>query len=531
MKRSLFLCLSAAASLCAAACGGGGGGSIITPPPNNGFSNSNLDGQYAFSMSGTAEDPTTQAEAPYARVGSFIADGKGDITGGVEDVNLNLVSGGSNELDINNGSYTINSDGRGTLTLNDSTGTLTFSISLASSTNGYIVDFPSGGLSTASGNFVLQNTNVFNLSAFSGNYAFDFSGVDSTQNPESVVGQFSASLANGVGVLSGIADDNDGGTVNGGNAGGAPISGNFNTSSPNPSDLASFGRGEFSIGGVSGVYYLVGANQVKFMEETSGGTLAGDAFAQSNVAAGISGAFVYVMGGSTISTSGGGPLARGGKLSASGGNLTSIIVDTNNAGQQQSLPSNGAAGSGTYTLDTTTGRGTMTFSLQGATVPFNYVFYMVSPTRAFLQEQTAGPNGAVVEDGSMFAQGSGAITASSLAGNYALNWSGEASLNGGNFVGEEDLIGEATVSSGAALSGMVDINENATITEVSNVPLTGTLTLGSDPTSHNALTFNLETNPAGQVTAFAYVAANNNILFMTTESNRIAAGVMTLQAP
>jgi len=531
MKRSLTLCLSAAASLFAAACSGGGGSSVGPPPPNNGFSNNNLSGQYAFSMSGTAVDQTTGTQAPYARVGSFIADGKGDITGGVEDVNLNLVSGGSNELDINNGSYTINADGRGTLTLNDSTGALSFSISLSSSTNGYIVDFPSNGLSTASGNFVLQTANAFNLSAFSGNYVFDFSGVDPSQNPESIVGQISASLANGVGVFSGIADDNDGGTVNGGNAGGATISGSFNTSSPNPSDLTSFGRGEFSIGGVSGVYYIVGPNQVKFMEETSGGTLAGDAFAQSNVTAGISGPFVYVMGGSTVSTSGGGPLARGGKFSASGGNLSNIIVDTNNAGQQQSLPSSGGSGTGTYTLDTTTGRGTTTFTLQGASVAFNYVFYMVSPTQAFVQEQTAGPNGAVVEDGSMYAQGSGTISASSLAGNYALNWSGEAILNGGNAIGEEDVIGETTVSSGAALSGIVDINENATLAEASNVSLTGMLTLGSDPTSHNALTFNLETNPAGQVTAFAYLAANNNILFMTTESNRIAAGVMTLQAP
>jgi hypothetical protein len=530
MKRSLALWLSAAASLCAAACSGGGGGSIITPPPNNGFSNSNLDGQYAFSMSGTATDQTTLVQAPYARVGSFIADGKGDITGGVEDINLNQVSGGSNEVAITNGSYTINSDGRGTLTLNESAGTFTFSISLTSSTNGYIVDFPSDGASTASGNFVLQNVNAFNLSSFSGNYVFDFSGVDTMQNPESIVGQVSASLANGVGVLTGFADDNDGGQVNGGGAGGAAISGNFNTSSPNPSDLTSFGRGEFSIGGVSGVYYIVGPSQVKFLEETSGGTLAGDAFAQSNVTAGINGPFVYVLGGSTVSTSGGGPLARGGKFSANSGNLTSIIVDTNNAGQQQSLPTGGSSGTGTYTLDTTTGRGTMTFTLQGATLAFNYVFYMVSPTQAFVQEQTAGPNGAVVEDGSMFAQGS-AISASSLAGNYALNWSGEASLNGGNAIGEEDVIGEATVSSGTALSGIVDINEDATFTEASNVSLTGTLTLSSDPTSHNALTFNLQTNPAGQVTTFAYIAANNNILFMTTESNRIAAGVMTLQAP
>jgi len=63
--------------------------------------------------------------------------------------------------------------------------------------------------------------------------------------------------------------------------------------------------------------------------------------------------------------------------------------------------------------------------------------------------------------------------------------------------------------------------------------MTGNLKLASDPTSHNALTVNLATNPANNgITAFAYVANNNTILLMGTQKTvRITAGVMTPQAP
>jgi hypothetical protein len=86
MKRVWMLCACASA-LWAGACSGGGGSLTTTPPPNT-FSNSNLQGQYAFSMAGS--DASTGTSVPFTRIGSFIADGKGDITGGTEDVNLTL---------------------------------------------------------------------------------------------------------------------------------------------------------------------------------------------------------------------------------------------------------------------------------------------------------------------------------------------------------------------------------------------------------------------------------------------------------
>lgn len=518
-----------AISLWAGACGGGGTIPPPPPPPNNGFSNSSLSGQYAFSMSGSAFDQTTLLQEPFARVGSFIADGKGNITGGVEDFNLNFASSGSGRFAFTGGSYSINSDGRGTLSLIDSSGTLAFSITLATSSSGYIVATPPDSSSTASGSFVKQNTGSFTLSGVSGNYTFDFSGVDPSGSPESIVGELTAS---GSGQFTtGVADDNDGGTINGGGAGPLAISGTYAADGTNSLDLSAFGRGTFAIGSLTGVFYVVGPNQVKFMETSSGGTLAGDAMLQSGIpitAAGISGGFVYVMGGAGVSGASG-PLARGGKFSASGGNLSSIFIDDNNAGTLTSLGPTTGTSSGTYTIDASgSGRGTITITFSSQKNAFQYVFYLISPTQGVIQDESLG----IVSDGSMLAQGTGSITNASLAGNYAMNWSGVTVINSGSASGEEDLLGETTLSNAGALTGTLDFNEFATGAEFANVGMTGMLKLSADPTSHNDLTVNLATNPANNgITAFAYIAANNNILIMTTQSVRIAAGVMTPQAP
>jgi len=513
VKRAWSVCAFAVAALWAGACSNGGT-SVTPPPPDNGFSNSNLSGQYAFSMSGS--DGSTGIVEPFVRVGSFIADGKGSITGGTEDITI--FQNGSSEFNFTGGSYTVNSDGRGTLSLINSTGTLTFSITLTSSTAGYIVNMPTDLQSAGSGSFVKQSPNSFQVSGISGSYAFDLSGVDNGGVSESVVGQL---VANSGGTLSGFADDNDGAVVNGGTSGAAAISGAYGVDGTAPSDLTNFGRGVFNIGGITGVFYIVGPNQVKFMEKASGGTLVGDAFLQTGIpttTAGISGGFVYAMGGSGSGL----PFTRGGKFSANGGALSSVIVDNNNAGQ---VVSSGPV-NGTYTIDPSgNGRGTITFSVQGLTDAFTYVFYLISPTQAFVQDQSLN----IVEDGSMLAQGSGTISDSSLAGNYAINWSGVTSTSAGT--GEEDLVG-ATKLSSEALTGIVDINDFGAGGEATGIALTGTVKLSSDPTSHNAMTFNLATAGAAPITAFGYVAANNSILFVSTQKNvRIMVGVMTPQAP
>ena len=66
-----------------AACGSGSGFTQPVAPPTGSFSNSNLNGTYVFSVSGT----DNINGAPYAIVGSFTADGNGGITSGTLDMN------------------------------------------------------------------------------------------------------------------------------------------------------------------------------------------------------------------------------------------------------------------------------------------------------------------------------------------------------------------------------------------------------------------------------------------------------------
>jgi hypothetical protein len=381
-----------------------------------------------------------------------------------------------------------------------------------------MVAMPTDFLSTASGNFIKQDPSTFLLSGISGNYAFDFSGVDSSRTvAESIVGQF---FSNSAGSFStGFDDDNDGATIV--NAGNQAITGTYAIDPLSPNDLGNFGRGVFSLGGVKGVFYIVSRNEVRFMETTSGGDLVGDAFAQSNVpttTAAINGGFVYVMGGSGSS----GPLTRGGKInSIGGGSLNNILVDTNNAGTLVNL----SATAGTYTIDPAgSGRGTITFNVSGQSNPFSYVFYMVSPTQAVVQDQSIG----IVADGSLLGQSTASISDSSLAGSYAINWSGLSIAD--QVADEEDLVGQFKLAS-ASLTGTVDFNEFASGKQFTNVPLTGTLKLSSDPSGQNALTVNLVSNPASNgITFFAYVANNNTILLMGTQGSlRVNVGVLTPQ--
>ncbi len=509
MKRALILGVCAVA-LWAGACSGGGG-SVPPPPPVIGFSNTSLQGQYAFSMTGTTA--VTGVVEPFSRVGSFIADGKGNITGGAEDITIS--QNGSNEFDFTPGSYTVNGDGRGVLSWTESGVLQTFSITLTTSNGGYFVDMPASGLSAGNGSFVKQDPGSFQISGISGNYAFDFSGVDPNGTVESVVGQL---VSNSGGGFSGFADDNDGGTVNGGVAGAATISGTYGADPTHTGDLAAFGRGQFAIGGIAGIFYIVGPNQVKFLETTTGGTLSGDSTSQSNIpttTAGISGGFVYVMGGAGSGV----PITRGGKFNTSAGALSSIIVDNNNGGQSISPP----VSTGTYTIDPCAcGRGTITFKASGFSDSFDYVFYLISPTQAVIQDQSLN----IVEDGSMLAQGTGAISNASLAGNYAINWSGVTNTNAGT--GEEDLVGATALASGV-LTGTIDLNESGALN--TGVVMTGALALSGDGTGHNTLTVNLAAAASAPIPAFAYVAANNTVLFMGTQTTRIIAGVLTPQTP
>src|SRR2546421_9728714 len=95
---------------------GCGGSSVkFAPTPNGSFNNSRLKGSYAFSFTGTNQFGFLSV------AGSLQADGTGNITAGIEDVN----SGGGVFTSVPlAGNYSVSADGRGTATLASSVATI-----------------------------------------------------------------------------------------------------------------------------------------------------------------------------------------------------------------------------------------------------------------------------------------------------------------------------------------------------------------------------------------------------------------------
>ena len=537
MKRLLLLTLSVATAIWSAACGGNGT-IAIPPPPVGKYGLASLNGQYVFVTNGESFVAGSLTATPLARTGVFNADGRGNITGGVEDL-MNADGTTSLALQISGGNYTVNADGRGTLTLNitsnGGTSSINFGIVLTSINDGLLIDETSNTnqSSTGSGNFVIQTGGPFTLSSVAGPYIFDFSGLDGNQTipcpcPESFVGRFD--ISNGT-ISSGFFDDNDNGTLSSGAFVGNFAADPLNTSFP----ISTFGRGIALIAGQNYVFYIVDSTRVRLIS-TNAGMLSGDAVAQSNTVpasvSSISSNFVFIVAGS----SGNGGITRVGRFNANGAAVTNVLVDTNNAGQ---FIKTDTVNTASMSLDAANpGRGTVTFTdPHFASAPFNFVFYLSSPTQGVIQETTTNRSNAVdVADGTIAAQTGSPFTSSNISGTYALNWSGLSLQNGGSFSvhDEEDLLSQVAVSS-LGLSGAADIFQFQNGVPVFDLVTSGTIAISGDGTSsssssRNTMSVKLVKSNSTTVNFVVYFV-NPQLAFFANnqDSHRTVAGILKMQ--
>src|SRR5271168_1230488 len=165
------------------------------------YSNASLMGSYVYQISGV--DPSTGNL--YSEAGIFAANGKGVISSGEDDAaEFSQTAFGNSTT----GSYSIASDGTGTITLNNTGfGTINWSVTLVSTSKVYLIEadaLNSTGMAEA------QNAQA--LPAVTSTFVFKQHGVSATQD-FSTVGQFSLATN---GSLTGNDDVNRGGTVNGG---------------------------------------------------------------------------------------------------------------------------------------------------------------------------------------------------------------------------------------------------------------------------------------------------------------------------
>lgn len=548
MKRLLTAAVAAAA-LWAAACNGGGGPTIQPPPPTGNFTNASLNGTYAFVTTG--EVLANGVTALFSRTGSFAADGRGNISSGVEDV-VNSSGGASIASSITGGNYSINPDGRGTLTLNVAsagfTSVVCFDIALTSGSNGLsaasdglLIDATSTAqpcnanqVSTGSGNFVKQDPTTFATTTVNGAYVFDFSGLDSVGNSASIVGQFSATSG---AIITGTEDENDGGTL----SSNAPIvspastTPTFATDPQNPNTLSSSGRGLVTISGETYAFYIVNSSRVRLISIATSGSLppdmlTGDAVLQVSVPPSPSGSFVFLVSGSDSAGNG---LTRVGRFTASGATLSKMLMDVNDNGQEGPINNLSSGSIGSY--DSSTGRGTL--SLQNPTTTYSFVFYLSSASGGVIQEVTAqagSTTALVVDDGSIAFQSGNPFTTSNIAGNYAMNWSGLLTAGGTGSQNEEDVLGLVKVSN-LAFSGtsvMFDFNSLAPNNPAGT---SGNITLnGGDGTGNDGNRVDMAVNISGisQIHMVVYIVNPQLAFFENSDNNgatRIVAGILKAQ--
>jgi hypothetical protein len=456
-----------------------------------------------------------------ARVGSFTANGSGTITAAVEDVND---AGSFSTVQFSGGTYSIGSDGRGTLSLTGGPlgGALGLNIALSSRTGGVAVQ--TDGNAASSGSFDLQTANSFSLTAITGQYSFDLSGQDGAGAPLAIVGQFGA---NGAGALTGgTIDVNDGGGA--GISGPSPIPSNSTAFVLDPTFGSSSGRGMANLNGQTVAFYVVDGTRLRFLEEDTQAVTAGDAFLQTGTiptqVANLNGNFAFISAGAAV-LGNLGAIARVGSGGFSAGAISAIFLDDNNAGRHTAR----GPDSGSYTIDSAgSGRGTFTFTDSSAGT-FSYIFYLFSPTQALLMETSNGLIGA----GSMSAQPS-SISTAALAGNNVFNWSGLTIPSSGNVGFEEDFIGQYVMSSSGSLSGTADFTEPGSTSSrgpiFTGVPLSGTFSVTG--TGRNAYQITVSPGngaPSSTINFAAYVAAGNTVYVVSTDSNRVTAGSVTPQ--
>ena len=477
----------------------------------SGYSASSLQGQFAFSLSGS------NASGHFFRAGSFVADGARNLTSVLEDVNS---SSGVTALPISStGAYTVAADGRGTLQFNDGLTPASFNFVLVNGTQLQIIGFDATG--TATGQANAQDISTFSASALNGIYVFDFTGTHSS-NGISEIGEFTADGAGHV--TGGLIDVNDNGAVSQ-----LQITGNTASVGQPPSYPSTYtppalpnGRGTLTLA-TSGAtlhfsFYVVSRGAAKFVgtdPETSIGALTGVSAQQAPNAtfnpASLNGNFAFLLAGSGS----GGNYASAGNFSADGqGNISSGVLDENLNG----TPSSNVVLSGVNYTVTSNGRGTLT--LNGGRT---YVFYLGATGNAFFQETgTSHPN--IANDGTFAQQQNASFALSQIAGTYALKTNG---LSGAS---AETIIGElATNVSGGISAGAIDINTAGnSASAVAITPATNAFSTSSSA-ERGTLALTLG-NPLNQTRNFAvYVVSPTQVFLVEIDSGQLAAGALLRQ--
>ena len=335
--------------------------------------NSKLAGQYAFFFTGFDNNGV------YQTAGSFTADGRGNITSGLEDVN-NFARPSTNVAIT--GNYSVTSDNRGTMTVNSTLGAKTFRFSLNQlGTKGRFISFDQSGV-RGSGVIERQDPNAFDPSVLANGYVLNLAGTDQAG---ARVGALGLIFPDGSGFVAGSTlDVNDGGSV-------SPTFGSFF----GVYGVDSKGRGTITLnipgfggGSLNFAFYVVSASEFLLVDIDpifqNGMIFGGEAELQNGAPfspSSFNGPSIFSLNG----TNGSSPQEMVGRFAFDGNENVAITFDQNNGGNVTV----GGSMTGAYDLELN-GRGTLNLTNPangGSTI---WYIYATGPNRGFVMDASTG---------------------------------------------------------------------------------------------------------------------------------------------
>lgn len=207
------------------------------------FSNASISGPFAFTLAGA----DNLSVVPFATGGTLTSDGAGTITSGTQDFN----DGGTVTTNVGlTGSYSIASNGRGTLSIVTGAGTFTFTI-YPSSGGVLVLETDVNFLTTGT---ALAQSPPFSAGTFNGTYGMNFTGVSANGGLDSIA-QFTA---DGASKFTGIIDINNAGGVSFGQS----LSAAFNVATSGRSIVTL----QTPLGTQNMVFYAVSPTRAIFIE-------------------------------------------------------------------------------------------------------------------------------------------------------------------------------------------------------------------------------------------------------------------------
>lgn len=363
----------------------------VNPPVTN---NAELNGQYAFAFQGSDGSATFPPVRPASIVGSFTADGAGNLTGGLEDLNG---SGGVTASQAFVGTYKIYSDNRGIMTLKTSPGgadlgTFRFAVGSISAGVASKARFIEFDINPQSGGGVIekQDPTAFSNAKIAGDYAFGVSsGITANNGAPANFGAAGRFTAAAGAISAGAIDEDSDGTV----TSNAAFTGTYT--------VATTGRGTMTLTLVGAanpinlVFYVVSSNELLVQsgdaQSVNTSLLTGTIQRQTG-ASGFSNASLNAASviGMLGANSNGNDVVLGVLSIPTPGNFT-LVGDENNLGALSALNQ-----AGTYSV-ASNGRVTVTGT------PHPMVLYLSAPNQGFVvgtdtnastgffEPQTAGP--------------------------------------------------------------------------------------------------------------------------------------------